>query len=143
MSIRKATLADSDRICDLLAQMDYPGTAVFLSEKIALLLKHPDEALLVYEENKQVLAFISIHFIPQLALKGDFARISYFAVDHDTRSKGIGKQLEEYSVALAKQRNCDRIELHSHSRRTEAHKFYYRQGYTEVPKYLVKSLQEL
>lgn len=140
MPIRTATLADSEKIQDLLAQMDYPDTGHFIRKKIETLLAHPDEALLVYEETGEVLAFISIHFIPQLALEGDFARISYFAVDATARSKGIGKEMEACCVALARERNCDRIELHSHFRRTKAHQFYDRQGYAEVPKYYVKSL---
>jgi len=143
MPIRKATLADSSKIQDLLQQMEYPDTGNFIQKKMEILLSHPDEALFVYEASGEVLAFISIHFIPQLALEGDFARISYFAVDETARSKGIGKEMEAYGVALAQERNCDQIELHSHSRRTEAHRFYNRQGYTEVPKYLVKSLKSL
>lgn len=141
MPIRKATLADSDKIRNLLVQMDYPDTGNFIRKKIELLIAHPDEMLLVYEEANTILAFISIHFIPQLALEGDFARISYFAVDQTARSKGIGKEMESYCVKLAQERNCDRIELHSHFRRTKAHQFYERQGYAEVPKYLVKSLK--
>lgn len=32
-------------------------------------------------------------------------------------------------------------ELHCHSRRKQAHKFYNRQGYAESPKYLIKMLR--
>ncbi len=140
MGIRKANLSDSAKITDLLKQLGYSDTETFLEEKLEIMLNHPDEEIFVYEEENKVLAFISMHFIPQIALEGDFARISYFSVDQEERSKGIGKEMEEFAVELARQRNCDRIELHCHFRRTEAHKFYYRQGYTEVPKYLVKSL---
>lgn len=108
--------------------------------KVQKLLSHPDAELIVCEDEHKVIAFISIHFIPQLALKGDFARISYLAVDDAYRSKGIGKLLEEYCTSLAIERNCDRIELHCHERRTAAHKFYSRQGYSESPKYLLKKL---
>ncbi|WP_139803611.1 GNAT family N-acetyltransferase, partial [Cronobacter sakazakii] len=82
----------------------------------------------------------SLHFIPQLALKGDFCRISYFCVSSNARSKGIGRLLESEGETLARARGCDRIEVHCHSRRSDAHRFYYRQGYTESPKYLCKSL---
>lgn len=98
------------------------------------------ESLLVVEDEGQVIAFISVHFIPQIALEGDFARISDFAVDQNIRSKGVGRLVEAHVTALAKSRACDRIELHSHSRRTDAHRFYFRQGYEDVPKYLVKYL---
>ncbi|MFM2483785.1 hypothetical protein [Celerinatantimonas yamalensis] len=38
----------------------------------------------------QVNVVISVHFIPQLALAGDFARISYFCVADTARGRGIG-----------------------------------------------------
>ena len=37
-----------------------------------------------------------------------------------------------------RERGCDRIEVHCHERRVDAHRFYYRQGYEESPKYLMK-----
>jgi GNAT superfamily N-acetyltransferase len=140
MGIRKAKIEDGKEIGDLLRQLDYGDTESFLKEKIEILLNHPDAELLVYEYENKAIAFISIHFIPQIALRGDFARISYFAVDQAFRNQGIGREIEEYCVTLAQRRNCDRIEVHSHSRREQAHRFYFRQGYIESPKYLIKKI---
>lgn len=141
MQIRNMTVEDTAVVADLLTQMGYPETLDFLAAKIAKMSKNAQEKLLVVEEEGQVVAFISLHCIPQLAVRGDFMRISYFAVDAQVRSKGIGKQVEDYVSALARQMGCDRIELHSHSRREKAHEFYFRQGYEDVPKYLVKYLK--
>jgi len=88
-----------------------------------------------------VVAFISVNFITQLALEGDIARISYFAVDKSARGEGIGAQMEAYCEQMARSRKCDRIEVHCHLRRKDAHRFYERQGYTDSPKYLIKSLK--
>lgn len=57
------------------------------------------------------MALMSIHFVPQLALESDFAIIGYFAVDQNARSKGIRKEMEEHCVKLAKDRDCDRIQV--------------------------------
>jgi len=140
VGIRNAEISDWKEIMELLKQLDYWNTDSFLQDKIKLLLNDPNEKLLVYEEDKRVVAVISIHFIPQLAVEGDFARISYFAVDKEVRGKGIGRKLEEHCAFLAKGRKCDRIEVHCHSRRLDAHRFYYRQGFIESPKYLIKKL---
>jgi GNAT superfamily N-acetyltransferase len=140
MKIRNVQLSDSEKIAELLNQLGYPNTNGFIKNKIKGLLNDPNEITVVAEDKEEVLAFISIHFIPQIALEGDFARISYFSVDENYRSNGLGKILEEYCEKVAKSRNCDRIEVHCHSRRERAHKFYYRQGYIELPKYLIKSL---
>jgi GNAT superfamily N-acetyltransferase len=140
MAIRKATVNDSDAIADLLDQLDYPDTLGFLPEKIARITACPEDELLVYELDNKVVAFISFHFITTIGLKGDIARINFFCVDKGYRSKGIGREMIEHCTRLANERKCDRIEVHSHSRRTDAHRFYYREGYVESPKYLQKML---
>jgi GNAT superfamily N-acetyltransferase len=137
--IRHAQPADTAAIRVLIAQLDYDPPAR-LEEKIRRLSAHPDEVLLVYELDTEVVAFLSLHFIPQIAVAGDFARISYFAVKDNIRSHGIGQQLEAHITRLACERNCDRIEVHCHTRRTDAHRFYERQAFEESPKYFIKTL---
>jgi len=140
MAIRNADSGDINSIVLLLEQLGYHDTGKFMEAKLQRMISHADEELILYEENSEVLAVMSIHFIPQLALEGDFARISYFSVDSGARSKGIGNLLEEFCSRIATARNCDRIEVHCNERRTDAHRFYYRQGYKEAPKYLIKTL---
>lgn len=140
--IREAKAEDWKAISELLEQLGYPETETFMQEKIEKLILHPDEKLLVFEEDHKVVACISMHYIPQLGLVGDIAIISYLVVSNAIRSKGIGRKLEEYCTDLARKRNCDRIQVHCHSRRTEAHRFYARQGYSEAPKYFSKMLNE-
>jgi GNAT superfamily N-acetyltransferase len=141
MQIREATVNDGEAISKLLTSLDYPNTEEFIKKKIEELLNHSDARLLVAVEENNILGFISLHFIPQIALIGEFCRISYFCIDDKYRNKGIGAQLEKASTALAKERGCDRIEVHCHTRRELAHKFYYQQGYVESPKYLLKLLK--
>ena len=145
MGIRKAVLQDLEGIKSLLDQLEYPGTEKFLAGTLKRLIDHPDEALLVFQKDvlpNKIVAFISLHFIPQIAVEGDFARISYFSVDETVRSRGIGRELEEYCTLLARERGCDRMEVHCHTRRVAAHNFYFRQGYEESPKYLMKKLKQ-
>lgn len=140
IDIRHAQIADSEAIAALLDALGYAGTAPFIQRRMAQLIEHPDENVLVAVDGTQVVGVISLHFIPQLALAGDFCRISYFCVDERSRGDGIGALLEAHAVAAAKARGCDRVELHCHARRTMAHHFYERQGYVESPRYYVKSL---
>lgn len=142
MSIRNAMFSDAETIRDLLRQLDYPTTDSFIEDKLPNLINHPDHSLVVYELQGKVVGIISIHFIPQLAVAGDFANICYLAVDENARSEGIGAKLEAYCLLLATERKCDRIFVHCHSRREGAHRFYKRQGYQESPKYLMKKLRK-
>jgi len=141
MSIRIANVNDAANIKSLLNQLGYPTQPEQLTDKIVRLINHPDQSLVVYDDGG-VKAVMSIHFVPQIALDGDFAIISYLAVDETARSEGIGRKLEDYCVRLAEGRNCDRIQVHCHIRRTEAHRFYERQGYQESRKYFIKSLKK-
>ncbi|MBR8657429.1 GNAT family N-acetyltransferase [Achromobacter sp. Marseille-Q0513] len=139
MRIRDAEIKDGAAIAALLGELGYPGTEDFSADKIARIVAHPDARLLVAQaEDGGVLGFIGLHFIVQLALPGDFCRITYFCVGEAARGLGVGRELEETAARLARERGCDRIEVHCHERRVDAHRFYYRQGYEESPKYLMK-----
>ena len=138
MPIRTAEQKDGAAIAMLLDQLGYPGTEAFISGKIDTITHDPNATLLIAEDHGAVVAFLSINFITQLGLEGDFARISYFAVSDKYRGKGIGRELEARCEELARARKCDRIEVHCSDYRTDAHRFYARQGYVESPKYLIK-----
>lgn len=143
IAIRQATPNDTDAIEVLMHQLGYPNVDGHIAQRVQQLCVHPDEELLVATKDDKVVGVISLHFIPQLPFAGDFCRISYFCVLDEARSEGIGALLEEKTTEIAKARGCDRIEVHSNTRRVDAHRFYYRQGYVESPKYLVKSLRTI
>jgi GNAT superfamily N-acetyltransferase len=138
ITLRTAHAGDRQGLCSLLEQLGYPGTESFLAARVQLLLHHADALLLVAEAEGTLLGVISAHFVPQLARAGDFCRISYLCVEQRARGMGVGAALLRRVEEEARRRGCERIELHSHARRTDAHRFYAREGYTESPKYLLK-----
>jgi len=138
--LRSAHAQDADALVPLLEALGYPGGEAFAARRVSQLLAHPDAMLLVAEGPHGLVGFISAHFIAQLALPGDICRISYLCVAPGTRGAGTGARLEAAVVDEARRRGCDRVELHSHARRVDAHRFYARLGYEESPKYLVKPL---
>jgi GNAT superfamily N-acetyltransferase len=58
--------------------------------------------------------------------------IDDFVVTHLNRSQGIGHQLFEYLKQKAKDLDCAAITLDSGLQRTEAHRFYEREGMTNM-----------
>jgi GNAT superfamily N-acetyltransferase len=140
LEIREAAEEDAAALATLLTQLGYPGAEPFIGNRITQQRSHPDALMLVACAGRQPLGFISLHFIPQVALAGDFCRISYFCVEEDARALGLGALLEQRAEEEARKRGCDRIEVHCHERRSQAHRFYHRQGYEESPKYLMKVL---
>ncbi|EXU73591.1 GNAT family N-acetyltransferase [Erwinia mallotivora] len=142
MNIRLAHIRDNFALSALLTELGYENTESFIEQRLAQLIHDQTEQLLVAEQGDTVLGFLSLHFIPQLALAGDFARISYFCIAEGERSKGAGQQLLQYAEALARKRGCDRMEVHCHERRIKANLFYAREGYSESPRYLIKNLSQ-
>ncbi|MEO4206757.1 GNAT family N-acetyltransferase [Acinetobacter pittii] len=140
MNIRSAKSEDTQAICDLLKQMGYPQPLALIQEKFEILHNDSDSKILVAEEEDKICDFLSLYFIPQIALQGDFAKICYLCVDENMRSKGVGHLLVQEAERLARQRGCDRMELHSGMQRPLAHQFYLREGYIEAPKYFRKAL---
>lgn len=139
MHLRPALPEDADLIATLLAQLGYPVDAGAIATRIARLAAHPDAAVIVAgPEAGAMQGFIALHFIPQLALPGDFCRIAYFCVAPGAQGRGVGRALEAEASRLAQARGCDRIEVHCHERRHGAHVFYRRRGYAESPKYLIR-----
>ncbi|MEB6624569.1 GNAT family N-acetyltransferase [Acinetobacter pittii] len=140
MNIRSAKSEDTQAICDLLKQMGYPQPLALIQEKFEILHNDSNSQILIAEEKGKICGFLSLYFIPQIALQGDFAKICYLCVDENMRSKGVGHLLVQEAERLARQRGCDRMELHSGMQRPLAHQFYLREGYVEAPKYFRKAL---
>lgn len=140
MLIREGDVNDAQVLAGLLGDLDYPNTPEAIAERIVAMAANPDSRLLVAESEGRAVGFISLHFIPQIALAGEFCRISYLCVSSESRGGGIGQQLLDEAERLAADRGCDRMEVHSHTRRVRAHVFYARAEYEESPKYLMKKL---
>ncbi len=138
--IRSAKSEDIQAICDLLKQMGYSQPLALIQEKFELLNHDSKSQILVAEEEGEICGFLSLYFIPQIALQGDFAKICYLCVNENMRSKGVGHLLVQEAEQLAKRHGCDRMELHSGVQRPLAHQFYLREGYVEAPKYFRKAL---
>ena len=142
--IRLATAADASGITRLLTQLEYPGTEAFLGSNLEEMLPDPRELLLVWADaargTERITGFLSADFSIYPQLKGRIALIKALAVDENARSAGIGRQLEAELARDAREKGCVAVIVHCHTRRTRAHEFYYRQGFEESPKYLIKRL---
>ena len=62
--------------------------------------------------------------------------------DDGQRSGGVGKALMQFMETLAIERGCDTLSLDSGTQRTQAHKFYFREGMTIPSFHFAKSLKK-
>ncbi|MFA6084673.1 GNAT family N-acetyltransferase [Mucilaginibacter sp.] len=140
MNIRNATYRDAPAIKLLLEALGYKTSTILLVSQLEKLFGQNDHQVLVYELNKDVLGFISIHYLPQLGFDAELVIITYLSVDETVSDQSIGAALEEYVAAQAIKRKCDRIQVHCSEWRAPTHKFYKQQGYQEYPQYYTKRL---
>jgi GNAT superfamily N-acetyltransferase len=91
----------------------------------------PNQCLLVGELSGRVVAMLQLTFIPGLAHRGAWrANIESVRVTHDLRGQAIGGWLIREALILARKRGCRIAQLTSDKRRSEAHRFYGRRGFT-------------
>lgn len=61
--------------------------------------------------------------------------------DEAKRSAGVGHALIAYMESLARERGCKVLTLDSGTQRQQAHKFYFREGFTVTAFHFVKPLK--
>ena len=61
---------------------------------------------------------------------GRFLYIDDLVADSGGRGKGVGKLLMEFAASEAKLRECPVLQLSSGCQREQAHRFYFREGFT-------------
>jgi N-acetylglutamate synthase-like GNAT family acetyltransferase len=140
MTIRNASYRDAPAIKSLLQALGYTSSTSLLIDQLENAFDKDYHQVFVYEWKKEVVGFISVHFLPQLAFDGVIAIIIYLSVDESVKDRSIGKALEQHVTEQAKKRKCERIQVHCLDWRAQEHEFYKQQGYVEYPKYYTKRL---
>lgn len=140
MPIRNANYHDAPTIKTLLETLGYKTTCSIIVNQLEIMFGRDDHHVFVYEIEKEVVGFVSVHYLPELAIDGCLAVITYLSVDETVKDAGIAQALERYVTEQAKSKKCERIQVHCLDWRTPTHHFYMQQGYSEYPKYFTKKL---
>ena len=86
--------------------------------------------LLVVCDGENVIGNLQITFTQYLSYMGSVrATIENVRVAEDRRNAGIGTQLMNYAIDLAKEKGCNIVQLPSNKVRKDAHRFYKRLGF--------------
>ena len=139
-AVRRATAADVPAVVALLADDELGATREVGSDleltsyrtAFAAIDADPGQLLLVVTAaDGQVAATMQLTFIPGLARQGALrAQIEAVRVGAGYRSQGLGEAMITWAIAEARRRGCRMVQLTSDKRRTNAHRFYQRLGFT-------------
>lgn len=127
--ICKAEKADVKRVYELICDMEQSTLPYGEFERIFLAqLEDGDYCCLVYRRDGECVGVLNLRFEEQLHHAGKIAEIMELAVDGRYRNRGLGRELLERAIELAKELGCMQIELACNQLRRDAHRFYLRQG---------------
>ena len=99
-----------------------------------------DKKILVAEFDNEIVGMVSIVFLPRLNQTTLEMYIPDLVIHEKYQSKGIGKELMNSCISLAKEKKCHRIRLESGHQRKDSHQFYKHLGFEQPALFFAKNL---
>ena len=137
--IRAAEPSDSEALARLIGQLGYDASAGEVAERLAA-MQAEGRAVLVAEHAGAVIGCLSTSVMRVLHRPAPVGRISMMVVDAAHRSRGVGAELVRAAEAALAAQGCYMVEVTSHVRRADAHRFYERLGYEKTSVRLARML---
>jgi len=132
VAIRRVMLSDAAAVAELNGQLGYPATVDEIRERIEALQGHDAvRTVLAACLGDEVVGWVDVALSFHLQ-SPECALIGGLVVKDGMRGLGIGKRLCEAAEAWSREKGVSRIRVTSRSTRTDAHRFYLRDGYAEV-----------
>ncbi|MDF2424172.1 MAG: GNAT family N-acetyltransferase [Nitrosopumilus sp.] len=136
ITIRQAIEKNTSIILTLLYELGRPKPTLdsdleSFEKLVKRYLVDSDKTILLAEHKQEVVGMVSIIFLPRLNQKFFEMYIPELIVTKSHRNKGIGHELIDACVELAKEKQCHRIRLESRNLRTQSHIFYKNFGFDQ------------
>ena len=133
--VRAAELAEAERIPPLYEWLFAPPGAQpedWDERRAVVALRHAieshDACVLVADDGGELIGLCTVYQDLHSVRFGYRAWVEDLAVDPRRRSEGIGKALLDAAKGWARERGATHLELDSALSRTDAHRFYEREG---------------
>jgi predicted N-acetyltransferase YhbS len=140
-TIRTAAATDAHALERLIGQLGYEVTAAEVAGRLAE-MEREGRLVLVAEFDGKIVGCLSTSIMRVLHRPAPVGRISMMVVDEAVRGRGIGAELVRAAERALRERGCYMIEVTSHVRRADAHRFYERLGYEKTSVRLARELDE-
>ncbi|HZY35949.1 MAG TPA: GNAT family N-acetyltransferase [Mucilaginibacter sp.] len=140
LKIRNATYHDAPFIKGLLAVLGYQTKLSLLVDHLERLFGGENDQVYVCDINREVVGFVTVHYMPQLAFAGGIAIISNLSAEESVNGTDVAAALEKHVMEQARIKSCEQIQVQCIDWQTPAHQFYLNHGYQEFPKYFTKRL---
>ncbi|MBS1800913.1 MAG: GNAT family N-acetyltransferase [Acidobacteria bacterium] len=132
LTVREITVADAAVVAGLSGQLGYETSAVEMEQRLRQVLPlRTGHAALVACLNGEVVGWIEAEVAYHLQTP-PHALITGFVVKDGVRSLGVGARLCAEVEAWSRRQGADVIRVTSRMTRERAHRFYLREGYTQI-----------
>ncbi|MCR1810831.1 GNAT family N-acetyltransferase [Sulfurospirillum sp. hDNRA2] len=135
LKIRQATIEDCDKLVTLLLQLFeqetefIPNRSLHVKGLESILRDASIGVILVAENEKSIIAMVSLLWSISTALGAKVAWLEDMVVDNAFRSEGIGSVLIHEAIAYARSVGCRRITLLTDGDNIPARRFYEKYGF--------------
>lgn len=128
MNVREATESDAARLAALSTQLGYPTTPEQAVERLHVLRERPENEILVAEDGGTVVGWLHV-CVMRFFESPAFAEVGGLVVDEAWRGRGVGGRLVQEAARWATERGFQKLRVRSNTVRTDAHRFYEREGF--------------
>ena len=136
-NIRRAQPSDLEAVITLLQQLSLdepredPRVRAAYETAFRAIEADPRQTLLVADDDGRIAGTAAVIVIPNLSHAGSpYAVVENVVVDAACRGRGYGEALMRRAIELAREAGCYKLVLTSNRRRSDAHRFYERLGFT-------------
>lgn len=140
ITVRDATIADSDGIGRLVSELGYPTSSSQMHVRLELILRDEEYHTLVACDGDRVVGFIGTRLGPLYESDDPYGQIMALAVARDRQRGGVGRALLEAAESILIARGARVLVVTSGNHRTDAHAFYAKNGYAFTGRRYRKSL---
>ena len=139
LTIREATVADANLVCNLLTELGYPWPASIMAERLEAFTRAGEIALLAFAGDR-ALGLVTTHVTPVLHRPTGVGRITAMVVTESARGRQVGRALVDEAERRLAASGCALVEVTSNQSRVPAHAFYERLGYEKTSYRFKKSI---
>ena len=140
VSVREATLDDTDFVAVLMNDLGYQVSPQLIAEKIGTMDTSNTDTALVAIQGDTIAGVISLHALPMFHRLGNLGRITSLVVAAHSRGAGVGSALMASADGWFQSQKCVKVEVTSGDQRPDAHRFYQHIGFERDGQRLAKGL---
>jgi GNAT superfamily N-acetyltransferase len=121
--VEDAVVATNDSVADA-NHADYAAA-------LAAIDADPNQEMFVLEDAGKPIGCFQLSYLPGLMRRGMWrGMIEVVHVSESERNRGYGSQMMRWALERCRERGCGMVQLTSNKKRTDAHRFYERLGFS-------------